>query len=240
LSSILKALKKLEKESPSLEARTFWQDRAQPKKAAYDRLSQNWITHGRQYIICTLVLLVVAGGFMAVFRNAVFKKKLPGPDLEEILPLKKVPASPARPTAEMRPKPGEKPLSETFDRAVEKTEVSLGPKAETGPPAVKILEPRLDSRSGRQSRSDDKTVTIETAGSSETETVVAHKVLDVPGMKLQAISWSQQTETRLTVINNHIAHQGDRIDGYVVVQINPNDVIVSQGSDLWKIKFNPR
>lgn len=57
-------------------------------------------------------------------------------------------------------------------------------------------------------------------------------------LKVQAIAWSPEKENRMAVINSRILHEGDSLDGFTVVSIKPDDVIVREnGAGLWRIRF---
>lgn len=57
-------------------------------------------------------------------------------------------------------------------------------------------------------------------------------------LKVQAIVWSSAREDRMAVINSRILHEGDSVDGFTVVAIKPDDVIVREkGAGLWRIRF---
>jgi cytoskeletal protein RodZ len=57
-------------------------------------------------------------------------------------------------------------------------------------------------------------------------------------LKVQAIVWSSAKEDRMAVINSRILHEGDTVDGFTVVAIKPDDIIVREkGAGLWRIRF---
>lgn len=57
-------------------------------------------------------------------------------------------------------------------------------------------------------------------------------------LKVQAIVWSSARAERMAVINSRILHEGDSVDGFTVVSIKPDDVIVREkGAGLWRIRF---
>jgi len=63
------------------------------------------------------------------------------------------------------------------------------------------------------------------------------ELLDRGTLRLQAISWSDNPGVRITVINDRILHEGQNIDGYIVVQIRPKEVIVGKGGKHWKLAY---
>lgn len=66
------------------------------------------------------------------------------------------------------------------------------------------------------------------------------EINDEAGLKLQAISWSTNVNKRIVVINGQICREGEHVNGYIVKQINPSDVIVSNESTSGKLSFKIR
>ena len=58
-----------------------------------------------------------------------------------------------------------------------------------------------------------------------------------PDMKLQAVTWSRVPQKRITVINNRILREGDMVSGYLIKTINQDDVVLSQEGTKWKLLF---
>jgi hypothetical protein len=59
-------------------------------------------------------------------------------------------------------------------------------------------------------------------------------------LKLQALAWSDDAVRRMAVINGRIVHEGDSVDGYQVVEIRAEDVIVNEGGKSWRLEFGLR
>jgi hypothetical protein len=57
-------------------------------------------------------------------------------------------------------------------------------------------------------------------------------------LDLQAISWADQASTRVTIINGQILREGQTVDGYAVVQIRPDHVILSKDATYWKLGYD--
>ncbi|KPK34299.1 MAG: hypothetical protein AMK70_07835 [Nitrospira bacterium SG8_35_1] len=62
-------------------------------------------------------------------------------------------------------------------------------------------------------------------------------VLNDPEMKLQAITWSRDPQKRIAVINNRILRQGEAVNGYRIATINQDDVVLSDAGEEWKLLF---
>ncbi len=57
-------------------------------------------------------------------------------------------------------------------------------------------------------------------------------------LQLQAISWSDNPSARITVIDGRILREGHSIDGYTVIQIRPEDIIVGKEGKRWKLAYS--
>ena len=84
------------------------------------------------------------------------------------------------------------------------------------------------------------------------ETPTAHRVPEAPPperpkvfrndkrIDLQALVWAPDAADRFVVINNRLVKEGGTIDEIMVVRINPDDVLLSEGSERWYQEFNIR
>ena len=61
-----------------------------------------------------------------------------------------------------------------------------------------------------------------------------------PRIELQALVWAPESAARFVVINNRLIKEGGSVDNIVVVQINPDDVLLAEGSDRWHEAFKIR
>jgi hypothetical protein len=59
-------------------------------------------------------------------------------------------------------------------------------------------------------------------------------------LKLQALAWSDDAVRRMAVINGRIVHEGEAVEGYQVVEIRVEDVIVKAGGKSWRLEFGLR
>lgn len=59
-------------------------------------------------------------------------------------------------------------------------------------------------------------------------------------LTLQAISWSEDPGARLTIIDGRILREGDTIDGFNVMQIRPEDVVVGKNGKRWRLAYGNR
>ena len=61
--------------------------------------------------------------------------------------------------------------------------------------------------------------------------------LEDPDMKLQAITWSKAPQKRIAVINNRILREGEMVSGYLISTINQDDVVLKLDGEKWKLLF---
>ncbi|MCB2146747.1 MAG: general secretion pathway protein GspB [Deltaproteobacteria bacterium] len=61
-----------------------------------------------------------------------------------------------------------------------------------------------------------------------------------PRIDLQALVWAPEAAERFVVINNRLIKEGGSVDNIVVVRINPDDVLLAEGSDRWHEAFKVR
>jgi hypothetical protein len=66
----------------------------------------------------------------------------------------------------------------------------------------------------------------------------AYDRIDDSTLKLQALAWFDDASKRMAVINDRIVREGESVDGYQITQIRQEDVVVSDGSKSWLLKFD--
>jgi hypothetical protein len=59
-------------------------------------------------------------------------------------------------------------------------------------------------------------------------------------LEVQAIAWSPVVEDRMAVINNQVIHQGNTIEGFAVVEIGEDKVLVKEGPQFYVVFFGSR
>jgi len=57
-------------------------------------------------------------------------------------------------------------------------------------------------------------------------------------LQLQAISWSDNPGARITVIDGRILREGHSVEGYTVIQIRPEDIILGKEGKRWKLGYS--
>ena len=57
-------------------------------------------------------------------------------------------------------------------------------------------------------------------------------------LKVHAIAWSAEAEERMAVVNSRVVHEGDSVDGFLIVAIRPEDVVVQEKEKgLFRVVF---
>ncbi len=234
MSSILKALKKLEQDADTtsgVPARIIIGPTNRPRIRPI-------IT--KSLIIVTTIAIFAAIGFI-ISRPAISPRQSPAPEAgisqktmekamlktdqirKESLPQQMVtPPSPSNESA----KPVdtiEKPLTIVIDAKTVKLDY-----AHTG-----VEKPSASPPKSKAYYSEP----IHSNVPAPTEII---EINDEAGLKLQAISWSANVNKRIVVINGQICREGEHVNGYIVKQINPSDVIVSNESTSGKLSFKIR
>ena len=83
--------------------------------------------------------------------------------------------------------------------------------------------------------------TAEAPGQTVAEPQDSGKVFrNDPRIDLQALVWSPEAAARFVVINNRLIKEGGSVDNIAVVRINPDDVLLDEGSDRWNEAFKVR
>jgi len=59
-------------------------------------------------------------------------------------------------------------------------------------------------------------------------------------LKIQAISWAQEPENRIAVIDNRVLRQGDAVQGYRLVEIEKDSVILQYSGKNYRLGFKYR
>jgi len=61
--------------------------------------------------------------------------------------------------------------------------------------------------------------------------------IDNSTLNLQALAWSDDAARRMVVINGRIVHEGESVDGYQVLKIRQEDVVVDRAGKSWRLEF---
>ena len=259
MSSILKALKKIEESAPPEEflnpAQAF-----NPRTVFGQRHRRRWLTLKTIYMGLAAVVVLAAGiliqGWMsgeadprggkpvpaavdsAPAGAGAFRAKLPNGKTAAPSPpvAAPFPPGPAESVAVPAPIPADAPKATAAQRPA--------PPAQAAKPAARALPtetphtpsaerpPALAQRAApaREAPAPNRPPAARTPEDNLSR-------LDESKLKVMAIAWHGQAPRRIAVINGHIVKEGESVDGYTITQIRKDDVIVNDGSRSWRVEF---
>jgi len=212
VSSILNALKKLERERPPAGGKSAW-----PHRIDTRRPLRRWDIHSGRFIATLWAVLAaavfVAGGWGLLYWRSAESHFMP----EEPGTANRIedPAPAARPPA--HPPPADPGKVLTAGNPVPRMPMRQPAPAE---PAPKKKAPIQSSQTAASPQSEPQILT--------------------EGFQLQAISWSERTEERMAVVNGKIVREGAVMDGYKIARIEPEEVILSKADRRWRLVFVSR
>jgi hypothetical protein len=59
-------------------------------------------------------------------------------------------------------------------------------------------------------------------------------------LKIQAIAWAPDVQDRMAVINNRILHEGESVEGYTILAITEDQILLGAEGRRWKAVFGRR
>jgi hypothetical protein len=247
LSSILKALKKIEESAPPEESLNPAQA-LNPRTVFGQRHRGRWLTSKTIYMGLAAVVVLAAGilirGWMSGEADprdgkpvtAAADSAPAGADaFRAKLPDGKT-AAPSPPVAAPAPLPGDATEATAAQR--------LAPPALAAKPAARVLP-----KEAPQAPSAERPSAVAQKAAPARETSPLNRPpaartpednlsrLDDSKLKVMAIAWHGDATRRIAVINGHIVKEGESVDGYAITRIRKDDVIVNDGSRSWRVEF---
>jgi hypothetical protein len=267
LSTILKALKRIDQTSPPPDDLQAWPPTIDTKKTVTARIHKIWL-HRKVYLALILTVVLIAAGWLAYSqrhwlaskilpqkssaKGPVYQAKInPGSDESKDAVPKKAPAlkhQNARSSAGSAPRPvGVERSSRRLppipaSQKSRKNEMLASPgKAQS--PEINIASKSNISRSptadpAKSKQRNTRPVAAAPMKKSSTRVARSYRRIDDSKLKLQAIAWSKDAAQRLAVINGQIVREGESVDGFLVNQIRQEDVVVNDGSASWQLEFS--
>ena len=133
-----------------------------------------------------------------------------------------------------RPLPGQSESKP--DRGMIEASRNTSSIAEPEPPSPKDKAGKPEIAPSESASGRSKSAPTETA-SSDNETYASADRLTGNRLKIQAIVWSSVAEERMAVINSRIVREGSTVEGFSVVAIRSDDVIVKEQGRLYRVVF---
>lgn len=223
MSSILKALKKLEKE-------THRNGDSQPYPVDVKKTVESGVNKKQKYyklfiILFSAIIIVSTSLFLLTRQTASKGKKSPA---SVLVVRKAIPPRPKKEKAKIASitdlKPRKK-YAKPSDRTKKKENLS-GSRQVKIPASRKVMKEKSHRDNRTKTKSARSTIPFKSSGGS--------------GLKLQAIAWSSDSKERIAVINGRIIREGSSIEGALIIRIDKNDVSFQKGGEQWKQKFGPQ
>lgn len=223
MSSILKALKKLENETPR-------SGDSQPYPVDVKKTVENGVNKKQKYyklfIILFSAIIIVSASLFLLTRQTASKDKI---SPASVLVIRKaIPPRPKKEKAKIASIPDLKPrkkYTKPPDRTKNKENLP-GSRIALIPASRKVVKEKSHRDNRTKTKSARSTIPFKSSGGS--------------GLKLQAIAWSSDSKKRIAVINGRIIREGSSIEGALIIRIDKNDVSFQKGGEQWKQKFGPQ
>ncbi|MES0445184.1 MAG: general secretion pathway protein GspB [Desulfobacterales bacterium] len=253
MSSILKALKKLENGfSEQREIRPRLQKRLK-KKAIHQRVIGTWLYNKRFFIIFAVVILAV-GGWLVLNREpreegqTLVAKTTTKPVESVGIPEKK--ASIPNMVQQKRPigkdieksEPNAKAakMKTISPRKLERKAPALFAKKEINPPKPlshtekKASVPNINQK--EMSTREDEEESEQNIKTERFESIPL-KQANETRLEIQAIAWSSDPENRIAVVNSRIVREGGSVEGVFVTNIGKDEIVFRKGGEEWRQLF---
>lgn len=231
MSSILKALKKLEKQAEDQSPVRSWQQNNHQK-----HMDENVRFRLRYFIISVGLIFAVGAG---VFLSQKIRERKPGPTTQKEARLQKATRLAEKKAALSGNLQKEPPIRKDVKKSesIQKTAPVLSPKPGENA-AVSITK-----EFSQPERTREETI-AERRMEKPVQKTTADRFASIPVMQssetkieLQAIAWSSDPKNRLAVINGVILREGESIDNAIVMHIGKDEIILSKEGAKWKQLF---
>ena len=266
MSTILKALKRIDQTTPPPDDPQAWPPKIDTKKTVRTRVHKVWL-YRKVYLTLILIVMLLAAGWLAYSQKhwlaaKIFPQKTsvkgpihqakinPGSDKSKGVVSEKEPALKRQ---NARSDAGSGPRPAGVDRPplkLPRTPVSPKSQKRKILPSSRKNQPQETKSTAKSNTSrspkaiSEKSVQSKTRPAAATPTkksssqvARSYRRLDDSKLDLQAIAWSKDASKRLAVINGHIVREGESVEGFLVNQIRQDTVIVNDGTSSWQIEF---
>jgi hypothetical protein len=256
LSSILKALKKLENQATDQNHVRFWRPQNHTQNDDHEQLNGH-LRLKKRYVIIFAGLVLAVGAGLILNQKLYEKKPVVITKKEDILekpvrlPEKKAAIPDKKDMLEKSVRLPENkaaiPDSNQKELSFRKDEKPFEPIAKPTPtPAHKSRENTaviFNQKTSPLEQTRKETVTGQNSEEPEQNTKtdrfasIPVKRSNQTNIDLQAIAWSKYPENRLAVINGLILRERESIDNVIVIHIGKDAVVFKKGVEEWKQMF---
>lgn len=226
MSSILRALKKLDEDAGTRENQTGEQKVKMKHMVHRPTKTSQMVT---RFLSVVVVLLLVVTAILIMGRR-------PRPEKEQA----------SQPAAEDTPRPEKVQPPRPTEERIPQPEKSLQSKPTEEQPSRPVKERRLQPQEERPTRIESKPrQPLRRMETRIPPTPPIHKPMKKeaiketikPGLNLEGILWSQEAARRLALINNRYLKEGDKIEGVSIIEIGKKEVTLQLGEEKWTIKL---
>lgn len=245
MSSILKALKKLETESSVGNTVPTRQPLSRTKKTGRHAFMGSPSFYKGTLVVSLAVILAGSLWFMLP-RKA--REKLPEPVSK--LKVEHKSAAPVKEEKKSLPPPIAQRKTERLTKKPAETKVNpvvtsndIVQKTTVPEPRMKLVDhpaPGPDVPPEANFTGATTPGTLEPDAPLDRFASIPVKNEDESGMKLQAIAWSEDPDRRIAVINNRVVREGGAVDEALVTHIDEDIVVFKKGGERWKQVFRIR
>ena len=239
MSSILKALKKLEDENPPKGRSVIWASGSGPR-GPVRRLdvSSGWPAMLGWGLLAAVALLAAGGLYLFLSpapegdgRTAEMAARPVVKPIQEPLPADIAVLTPSEPMPPARPE-DTSPSTPPEQQAV--------PAPEDTPPAARKAVPSPTAPAPAAKRvpaQPRKSPPPRPPASVPDRSATVDLPVLTTDLKLQAVSWASAPGDRLAVINGSIMREGTTLEGYLIQRIDRDEVVVRKAGEEWKLVF---
>ena len=226
MSSILKALKKVERETSNQDGLKTWPKEVDAKDVINKHAKRRWLFNRFSSVLFGAAIIAILGwAFLnqkpllldKLFHDDVSLKK----EKEE----KKTPSLTAQKITERILISDREIKTETAKNIDFNGNESVRSKPLTG--EMPLL---------RNVKEHENPINQEQRSLEEKQPITS-RLLEESRLKLQAIAWSSNPDERIAVINNCIIREGESIEGFLVTRIGNEAVIVREGGEEKELIF---
>ncbi|MGB5991205.1 MAG: general secretion pathway protein GspB [Desulfobacterales bacterium] len=239
MSSILKALKKLENQAEDQNHVRFWQPKNHTQNDGHEQINGH-LRFKKRYVI------IFAGFVFAVGAGLILSQKLHEKKPELITKKEDILQKPFRLPEKKAAMPDkvQKELSSRKDvkkfEPIAKAEKTAPPSAHKSRENTAVLsnkktsplkQARKETVAGKRSEKPGQNTKADRFASMPVKRSNQTKI------EVQAIAWSNDPKSRLAVINGLILREGESVDNVIVMHIGKDAVVFKKGEEGWKQMF---
>ena len=219
MSSILRALKKLDEDSISRESQTGEQKVKMKYMVQQPTKTSRLVT--RVLFVVVVLLLVVTAILIRGWNPLPMKKHSPPSEKSQ------------------RAQPEKKQSPRLTEKRIPQPEKSPQSKPTEEQPSRPVKERRLQPQEERpvipESKPQQPLERMQKPVEDEPVKKEPVKEMKKPGLNLEGILWSQEAARRLALINNRYLKEGDTIEGASIVRIGKKEVTLQMGDEKWTV-----